>query len=244
MSTNDQNDATMPIGAQEEVTRLTEQPNALETAPLQPLTAALIKERYQVERELGRGGIGVVYLARDLQLMSRPVVVKVQLEASAQNEWFKKKFHQEMEALARLDHPGIVAVLDAGQTQDGKPYLVMQYIEGHVLRDAMKKGGMDLPRVARIIRQVGQALTAAHEKGIYHRDLKPENIMLQRPGDDDEQVKLIDFGIATVKDSETATNRETTTVAGTASYMAPEQLLGKPVAASDIYAMAVIAYEL
>ena len=244
MSTNDQNDATMPVGAPEEVTRLTEPPDALGATPTQPLLAALIKGRYQVERELGRGGIGVVYLARDLQLMSRPVVIKVLLEASAQNEWFKKKFNQEMEALARLDHPGIVAVLDAGQTQDGKPYLVMQYIEGRVLREVIRERRVDLPRVARIIRQVGQALSAAHDKGINHRDLKPENIMLQRLGEDDEQVKLIDFGIATVKDSETATNRETTTVAGTAAYMAPEQLLGKPVAASDIYAMAVIAYEM
>jgi serine/threonine protein kinase len=270
MSTKDQNDATVPMGALADATRLTgatnaiddatrlsgatnaiddathvmEQTGTLEAAPTQPLMIDVIKGRYRVERELGRGGIGVVYLARDTQLMSRPVVIKVLLEASAQNEWFKKKFNQEMEALARLDHPGIVGVLDAGQTPDGKPYIVMQYIEGSALRDAMREGCMELGRVARIIRQVGIALTAAHEKGIYHRDLKPENIMLQHLGEDDEQAKLIDFGIATVKDSETATNRETTTVAGTAAYMAPEQLMGKPVAGSDIYALAVIAYEM
>jgi predicted Ser/Thr protein kinase len=199
-----------------------------------------IKDRYLIERELGRGGIGVVYLARDTQLMSRPVVIKILLEESSQNDWFKKKFYQEMEALARLDHPGIVGVLDAGQLSDGKPYLVMQFIEGESLRHVMKYEEMNLKRVGNIIRQICHALTAAHDKGIYHRDLKPENIMVQQ----EDQIKIIDFGIATVKDSQVATTKDTTTVAGTAWYMAPEQLMGKPTAASDIYAAGVIAYEL
>jgi predicted Ser/Thr protein kinase len=203
-----------------------------------------LKDRYQIERELGRGGVGVVYLALDKQLMSRPVVVKVLLEQSSEYEWFKKKFSQEMEALARLDHPGIVGVFDAGQMPDGKPYLVMQYIEGVSLRSLIAAHGMALDRVASIIRQTAHALSAAHDKGIYHRDLKPENIMLQRLGEDDYQVKLIDFGIATVKDSQLVANTETTTVAGTTHYMAPEQLMGKPAASSDIYALGVIAYEM
>ena len=120
---------------------------------------SLIGNRYLIEKELGRGGIGVVYLGRDQQLLSRPVVIKVLLEQSAKDQWFKKKFKQEMEALARINHPGVIGVLDAGQMPDGKPYLVMQFVEGIVLRLAMTPEGMSFQRVADIIRQIGQALT-------------------------------------------------------------------------------------
>lgn len=203
--------------------------------------------RYLIERELGRGGIGVVYLARDQQLMGKPVVIKILLDHVFDNDadgWVKKKFRQEVEALVRIDHPGVVGVLQAGEMSDGRPYLVMQYIEGKNLRSVMKAEGMNLSRVAGIIRQIGQALTSAHERGIYHRDLKPENIMLQALGEGEDHVKLIDFGVATVKDSQVAANQPTTMVAGTVGYMAPEQLIGKPSAASDIYALGVIAYEM
>lgn len=207
---------------------------------------ALLKERYLIEGELGRGGIGVVYLARDTQLMNRRVVVKVLLQESGNslhNPWFKKKFEQEIEALIRLDHPGIVGVLDVGTMPDGKEFFVMQYVEGKSLR-SLVKGQMDLAQVARIVRQVGQALTSAHDKGIVHRDLKPENIMVHQAADDDELIKLIDFGIATVKDSQVATNAEKTKVAGALPYMAPEQLRGQPDASSDIWALGAMAYEM
>jgi len=201
-------------------------------------------DRYLVEQELGRGTIGVVYLARDQQLLSRRVVIKVLREGMDENIWVQKKFRQEMEALARIDHPGIVGVLDAGEMPDGKPYLVMQFVEGVTLRSAMGEEGLDPARIARLVRQMGYALSAAHEKGVYHRDLKPENIMLQTLGEDEELVKLIDFGIATVKDSQIAASGDATKIAGTPSYMAPEQLKGQPTAASDIYALGVITYEM
>jgi serine/threonine protein kinase len=207
----------------------------------------MIDGRYLLERELGRGGIGVVYFARDQQLMGKPVVVKILLEQVFETDadgWVKKKFRQEVEALARIDHPGVVGILQTGEMPDGIPYLVMQYIEGKNLRSVMKAEGMNLAHVAQIVRQIGQALTSAHDRGIYHRDLKPENIMLQALGEDEEHVKLIDFGVATVKDSQVAANRPTTMVAGTVGYMAPEQMIGKPSASSDIYALGVIAYEM
>lgn len=206
----------------------------------------LLKDRYMIEGELGRGGIGVVYLARDTQLMNRRVVVKVLLEDSGNslnNPWFKKKFEQEIEALIRLDHPGIVGVLDVGTMPDGKEFFVMQYVEGSPLRK-MVKGQMNFAQVARIVRQVGQALTSAHDKGIVHRDLKPENIMVHQVSDDEELVKLIDFGIASVKDSQVATSAEKTKVAGALPYMAPEQLRGQPDASSDIWALGAMAYEM
>jgi len=203
--------------------------------------------RYQLERRLGQGGVGVVYLARDRQLMDRPVVIKILLDKVFETDsdgWAKKKFRQEIEALARIDHPGVVGVLHAGELPDGRPYLVMQYIEGKPLRDVIRPEGMNLHHAAHIIRQIGHALTSAHDRGIYHRDLKPENIMLQTLGEDEDHVKLIDFGVATVKDSKVEANKATTMVAGTVSYMAPEQLVGKPSASSDIYALGVIAYEM
>ena len=217
-------------------------PGVLPGAALQP--GSILKDRYVIERELGHGGIGAVYIARDRQLVSRQVVVKVLLEKVDQDPWFRKKFQLEMEALARIDHPGVVGVLDAGELPDGKPFLVIQFIEGRNLRSMVDRNGADLDRAAEIIRQISHALAAAHAKGIIHRDLKPENIMLQSFTGGEEVAKLIDFGIATVKDSQSATNRETTTVVGSLVYMAPEQLMGKPVYQTDIYALGVIAYEL
>lgn len=212
-----------------------------------PHLGLLLKDRYLIEKELGRGGIGIVYLARDQQLLARPVVVKV-LAAGHHDEkfaaWFRKKFRQEIEALARINHPGVVGVLDAGETPDGKAFLVMQYIEGVTLRRVMATHGLHFERTARIVRQLGQALSAAHSKGICHRDLKPENVMLEDVGGGAEQAKLIDFGVSQLKDSQVVTGTDVTFVAGTLPYMAPEQLLGHPTAASDIYGFGALVYEM
>jgi serine/threonine protein kinase len=202
--------------------------------------------RYLIEKELGRGGIGVVFLARDQKLHATPVVIKVLLEKLQETEqraWFEKKFKQEMKALARIDHPGVVRALDVGELPDGRSYLVMQYVSGVSLRSVIPSRGMELERVGKLMRQIGQALAAAHEQGVIHRDLKAGNIMLQQVGDE-EYIKLIDFGIATVLETPTPTTIPTTRVAGTIEYMAPEQLQGNPSAASDIYALGVIAYEM
>ncbi|MDX2031014.1 MAG: protein kinase [Blastocatellia bacterium] len=206
----------------------------------------LLKERYLIEREIGRGGIGVVYLARDRQLLSRPVVIKVLVATNSDQsftEWFQKKFRHEMEALVRINHPGVVAVLDSGEMPDGKPFIVMQFVEGMTLRSAMNLERLEFARVARIARQMGQALAAAHGKGVCHRDLKPENIMIEPLGGGEEQVKLIDFGIARVKDSQVGTSAELTWVAGTPPYMSPEQLRGRPTTESDIYSFGAVMYE-
>lgn len=205
----------------------------------------VLNNRYLIERELGRGGMGAVYLARDKQLISRPVVIKVLLEAAMRNSWAVKKFRHEINALTRIDHPNIIGIFDAGEMADGNSYIVMQYVEGTNLRSAINSSGMDLNRVAGLFRQIGRALSTAHEKGVFHRDLKPENIMLQQLGDGDEQVKIIDFGIAKVKDSLVAPTTSSDLMVGTVLYMSPEQLEKKAVtAASDIYALGIIAYEM
>jgi len=216
--------------------------------PTDKLVGTTVDGRYRIERELGHGGVGAVYLARALKLHDKRVVVKVLLEQSLRNAWVVRKFQQEKEALSRVDHPGVVGILDTGELPDGQPYIVMQYVEGSSLRDAIRRQpeGLDLERTAKISKQVGAALGAVHREKIYHRDLKPENIMLQALGDGEEQVKIVDFGIAKIKESVIAPSTITgAATAGTIVYMSPEQLRGdKVTGASDIYSLGVIAYEL
>ena len=210
-----------------------------------PLAGTLLDGRYAIKRKLGQGGFGAVYLATDEKMMSRPVVAKILRVEKVTHDWTVKKFRQEVEALARIDHPSVVGVLDLGQLPDGMPYIVMQYVDGVSLRSLINVQGMEFARAANIIRQVGKALSAAHDRGILHRDLKPENIMVQQLAEGDEQVKIIDFGIAKVKDSVISSSTELGGTVGTAAYMSPEQLGAKPVTpASDVYSFAVIAYEM
>lgn len=212
------------------------------------LVGSTIDGRYVVVRRLAVGGMARVYVAHDLRLSPRRVVVKVLLDESLRNEWVVQKFEEERVALARVDHPGVVIILDAGELLDKKPYLVMQYVEGISLREmiATNPEGIEFPRAASIIRGIGSALNAVHKKGIYHRDLKPENIMLQRLSPAEEHVKVLDFGIAKVKESliGPSTPMGARTM-GTIAYMSPEQLNGDRVeAASDLYSFAIIAFEM
>jgi serine/threonine-protein kinase len=205
-----------------------------------------LKDRYVIDRELGRGGLGIVYLAHDL-LLSRTVVVKTMREDSdgvLTDPWFREKFDKEIKALTRVKHPAVVGIFDVGQLPEGQPFFVMEYVEGESLRSAMRQRRIELTRAALIVRQLGYALSAAHEMGVIHRDLKPENVMLQTLRSGEEIVKLIDFGIATVRDLQDTLTDNTTRVTGTPFYMAPEQLRGKPLPASDIWAMGVVAYEI
>ncbi len=209
------------------------------------LIGQILNGRYLIQNELKRGGMGVVYLALDQQLHSRPVVVKVLLDEAYQSEYVVQKFRQEVEALSRIDHPGIVGIIDAGELQNGRPFIIMQYVEGVTLRSVMSPEGMNLERTAELLKQIGRALAAAHNRGILHRDLKPDNIMLQNLGHGEEQIKIIDFGIAKVKDSVVAPSTSLNLSPGTVAYMAPEQLNGRAItAATDIFALGAIAYEM
>jgi serine/threonine protein kinase len=212
------------------------------------LVGSTIDGRYVVVKRLAVGGMARVYLARDLRLSQRRVVVKVLLDESLRNEWVVQKFQEERVALARVDHPGVVIILDAGELPDKNLYLVMQYVEGISLREmiATNLEGIEFARAASIVRGIGAALNAVHEKEIYHRDLKPENIMLQRLGPAEEQVKVLDFGIAKVKESLVGPSTPTSAATmGTVAYMSPEQLRGDKVgAASDLYSFAIVAFEI
>ena len=222
------------------------------------LVGTKVTERYEVVERLGGGGFGDVFKALDLKIMSRPVVIKVLKDQvlkreGAARDWIMIKFQQEIEALSKIHDPGIVGIFDADKLADGRPFLVMEFVEGSNLREFVKKAreeqgteqGLRLQDVGEIVRQVGRALSAAHDRNIIHRDLKPENIMVRQTRAGDLQVKVIDFGVAKVRDSLVASSSATSGfMVGSWRYMAPEQLQRKKVeAACDVYALGVIAYE-
>lgn len=239
-STDQRSDPTAPT----QIDPVTGEEVTLLAAPT-GLIGSTLDDRYYVEKELGQGGIGAVYLARDRKLVDKRVVVKILLEKSLQSEWVMRKFQHEKEALALVDHPGIVGVLDDGVLPNGMPYLVMQYIDGSDLRSYVRPEGADLEWTASVIEQIGLALQAAHDKGVLHRDLKPENVMIQTVTGGRPHVKVIDFGIAKVTDPKLAPSTAKTIAPGTVPYMSPEQLRGQKLnPASDIYALGLIAYEL
>lgn len=229
-----------------ETTRMPENQSPAVEASGQTLSAGtLLDDRYLILRELGRGGFCCVYLASDEKVMSKRVVIKVLQDREVRNEWSLQKFKQEIEALSRIDHPSIVGVFDFGKLASGSPYTVMKYVDGVTLRSCINPEGMQLERVAHLIRLLGSALAAAHDKGILHRDLKPENIMLQTLSGGDEQLTIIDFGIAKVNNSLIAPTTVEPRTLGTYLYMSPEQFRCEPVTtASDIYSMGVIMYEM
>lgn len=204
----------------------------------------LLSGRYRIQRELGRGGSGVVYLAQDELLLGRPSVVKFLHQRAEQHPALRARFRHEMEALARIRHPGVVTLLDAGELAGGERYIVMEFIEGGTLRAELESGALGLDRVARLVEQICSALSAAHQQGILHRDLKPENIMLLHAGTADETVKLIDFGIAKVEQSQAQNHTETWTFMGTVNYVSPEHLLGRDGIGTDVWALGVVCYEM
>lgn len=207
----------------------------------------MIEDRYLIKKKIGEGGIGAVYLAEDTKVLRREVVVKVLLENWTKDEDVRRKFEHEKEALARLDHPGIVSILDAGVLPENKPFIIMPFIAGRTLRQVMvEQTKFPLNFCADIIESFSEALETAHAAGILHRDIKPENIILTEQADRKIRVRLIDFGIARVMNSQVSPITEIERSIGTVLYIAPEQLLGSPnqKPAADIYSCGIIVYEM
>jgi len=224
-----------------------EPPVESQMAPQGISLGTLLNGRYLIKEELGSGGFGVVYLAEDQKVMNKLVVIKCPLEKFQQGKnyaWFEKKFNMEQEALVRIKHPNVVEVTEMGQAPNGKPFFVMEYVHGKSLQKVLTSGKLDVKRMVAIMAQACKAVSAAHDKGVLHCDLKPANIMLQSLGGGEEHVKVIDFGIAKITDSQFTRTDDPTKLAGTYGYMAPEQFEGRVYKASDIYALGVIAYQM
>ena len=191
--------------------------------------------RYEVERLLGEGGMGVLYLARD-PVLDRHVALKL---LRVNGEDLRRRFMREAQSAGRLQHPNIVTVYDVGD-HEGQLYIAMEYIDGDTLATLIRD---DVPfsqiRKLDIIDEVAEGLGFAHQRGIIHRDIKPANLMMSRGG----LVKVLDFGIARVAHRESG-EIDAPTLIGTPAYMAPEQLEGADVdARSDIYAVGLVMYE-
>jgi serine/threonine protein kinase/tetratricopeptide (TPR) repeat protein len=195
---------------------------------------------YEVQEEIGRGGQGVVYRARQRSL-NRTVALKVIGLGHWATEAHLKRFRREAEAAASLEHPGIVPIHEVGE-RDGSCYFSMQFIEGGQLDEVTKREPMSVRRAVELIAKVARTVHYAHEHGILHRDIKPGNILLDKNG----EPHLTDFGLARLVETESTITR-TMEVLGTPSYMAPEQALGNNLAltaATDIYALGAVLYQL
>jgi CHASE2 domain-containing sensor protein/tRNA A-37 threonylcarbamoyl transferase component Bud32 len=196
--------------------------------------------RYTVERHLGRGGMGDVYLVRDT-IINRQAALKTirpdtDLDAKQIIE-MRQRFYREAQTAGKLTHPHIVTVYDVGEDL-GMSYIVMEFVEGQTLTQWMKKQRFSVAQVKHVIYNAGLGLAHAHENGVFHRDVKPDNIMLSKTG----AVKVMDFGIARVVES---TMTKTGSVMGTPAYMSPEQVNGHKIdGRSDVFSLGVILYEL
>jgi eukaryotic-like serine/threonine-protein kinase len=203
----------------------------------------LLGGRYRLDAQIGRGGMSTVYRAFDT-VLERAVAIKLMHREIASDSDQLERFRREARSVARLSHPHIVTVIDAGEeaAEDGgsTPYIVLEYVEGETLKDLIRReGALDIPQAIAYAIEIARALGAAHERMIVHRDVKPQNVLIGEEGG----AKITDFGIARTLTEEglTVPGR----VLGTTDYVSPEQALGQPVTGqSDLYSLGVVLYEM
>ena len=211
-----------------------------------PLIGTILADRYRIDKCLGEGGMGAVYLAEHVR-MHKPFAVKLLHPEMGRLAEAVFRFQREAIAAGRVDHEHLVTATDFGELPDGSMYLVLEYVPGESLGALLAEGRVPVVRALRIARQIAAALAAVHAVGIFHRDLKPDNVMLvERPGSDEDFVKLLDFGMAKVQ-MELADEQPQVTraglVFGTPRYMAPEQAAGEPTDhRADIYSLGIVLY--
>jgi eukaryotic-like serine/threonine-protein kinase len=198
----------------------------------------VLSGRYRLDSKLGSGGMSTVYLAMD-EVLDRPVAIKLLHREISEEADQLERFRREARAAARLSHPNLVGVIDAGE-DDGRPYIVFEYIKGRTLkRRLQEEGRLPVDEAVAYAIEIGRGLTAAHARKLVHRDVKPQNVLI----DPDGRAKVTDFGIARSLESKglTATGR----VLGTTDYVSPEQAMGEDVdERSDVYSLGVVLYEM
>jgi eukaryotic-like serine/threonine-protein kinase len=206
----------------------------------------ILGDAYKLQRRLAEGGMGTVYEAEQLRLRRRLAVKVMSRELAGNREAFSR-FHREAEILSQLAHPHIVQIVDFGAAPGGQPYLVMEFLEGEDLeRRLQRTGALSLETVVHIVRQIGWALAATHGRGIVHRDLKPANVFLLNVEGEPDFVKVVDFGISKVNNTDARLTRASVLM-GTPHYMAPEQASGNLAAVdhrTDQWALGCIAWEM
>ncbi len=208
-----------------------------------PLLGMMIADRYRIIEPIGRGGMGVVYKVEHARI-GKLIALKLLSGALARDPALVARFEREAAMVSQLSHPNTVQVFDFGHA-DGLVYLAMEYLRGsdlgHVIRES---GALDLDRAGRVVIQICSSLAEAHERGIVHRDLKPENVMVLGTGQSMEFVKVLDFGLAKLREStETMNLTLRGAIVGTPYYMPPEQIRGEPVGpAGDVYALGALMY--
>lgn len=243
--------------------------SARDDTPTRPLSPSGVDARavpfvgsYRIVRELGRGGMAVVYEAEQ-EHPRRPVALKVLGGLGPVDETRLRLFQREVQALARLKHPGIAAIYESGSTDDGRPFFAMELVRGETLKESLERENAGSPlapcRLAsrlRLFRKVCDAVSYAHQRGIVHRDLKPSNVLVAPPASREASaaavpdVKVLDFGLARITDEELGGGPFVTRageVYGTLPYMSPEQLRGNPDEVdtrTDVYALGVVLYEM
>ena len=198
-----------------------------------------IAGRYELKEVVGHGGMSTVYKAHD-SLLERNVALKVLHQQYNEDEEFVERFKREARSVAQLQHPNIVTVIDRGE-EDGRQYIVFEYIDGENLKElVVRKGRLDVRTALEIALEIARGLSFAHESGLVHRDVKPQNVLLNGDGG----AKVTDFGIARSLEVERSMT-QTGTVLGTSNYIAPEQAGGKPVDAhTDVYSLGIVLYEM
>jgi len=210
------------------------------------LIGQILQETYRIERLLGRGGKGEVYLASHMRLPRR-FAVKVLFPHNAYKREEVLRFRREAEVVSALGHPNIIEVIDFNHTSWGAPYIVMEYLEGEDLSARIQRvGRLPLEATALMLKQVCSALQAAHQRGVIHRDLKPSNIFLCRKGDHEDWVKVVDFGLSKVWGASVAVTDGRLAI-GTPRYMAPEQAVGRSSEAdarTDVFSLGAILFRM
>ncbi|HEX4228027.1 MAG TPA: serine/threonine-protein kinase [Bryobacteraceae bacterium] len=209
--------------------------------------SAGLSQRYRILRRIGEGGMGTVFLAEQLGVGNRPVALKVLHHKLLEDPDFLQRFRDEASSTGRIRHQNVVTVYECAQADDGSPYIAMEYLDGESLRQALKRrGSLPLSEAVEILQQAARGLNAAHKLGIVHRDLKPDNIFLTHDDDGQMLVKIVDFGIAKMRESMSHTM--TGLAVGTPAYMSVEQASGMRSeeldGRSDIYSLGIVAYEM
>jgi len=199
-------------------------------------------DRFQVSRILGKGGMGTVYLARDARL-DRLVAVKVLHDENLKSDERRHRFMREAKSAASIRHPNVATIYEVGESEEGSPFIVMEFCEGETLAQRIRRRPLEAAEFLSIARQIASGVAAAHDAGIIHRDLKSANIMIEPTG----QVKILDFGLAKALTRELTPKSFDTTSSkrlfGTLHYLSPEQARGQAAdARSDLFALGIVYY--